>query len=62
VMAYFGISYFDQVKFAWYVLLAIISAGISEARRSSVPQVHEVLASSYQAESAMNWDLQETNR
>lgn len=62
VMAYFGISYFDQVKFAWYVLLAMVSAGISEARRSSVPLVHEALASSYRAESAMNWDMQETNR
>jgi hypothetical protein len=26
VVAYFGISYFDQTQIAWFVLLAIISA------------------------------------
>jgi len=62
VIGYFGISYFDQVKFGWYVLLAMISAGIAEVRRSSILPVHEALASSYQAEATVSWDLQETNR
>jgi len=44
VAAYFGISYFDQVKFAWYLFLAIVSAVASEATRSSAPQVREALA------------------
>lgn len=61
VIAYLAISYYDQVQVAWYALLAIISAAVCEAARSSAPQVHEALASSYQAEAAMSWDILETN-
>lgn len=30
VVAYFGIGYFDQMQFAWYALLAMIGAAVSE--------------------------------
>jgi hypothetical protein len=33
VMAYFGIGYFDQTQFAWFALLAMISAATSAALR-----------------------------
>jgi hypothetical protein len=33
VVAYFGIGYFDQTEFAWFALLAMISAATSEAMR-----------------------------
>ncbi len=39
VVVFFGIGYFDQVQFAWFALLAIISAAVSEATSSPVPQV-----------------------
>ena len=62
VVAYFGISYFDQMQVAWYALLAIISVAVFEAMQSSVPQVQKALASSYQADAAVNWDALEVNR
>ncbi|HTT17816.1 MAG TPA: hypothetical protein VMG82_02660 [Candidatus Sulfotelmatobacter sp.] len=33
VVAYFGIGYFDQTQFAWFALLAIICAAVSEVTR-----------------------------
>jgi hypothetical protein len=54
VVAYFGISYFDQMQVAWYALLAIISVAVLEAMRSSVPQVQKALASSYGAQAPGN--------
>jgi hypothetical protein len=62
VIAYIGISYADQSKFAWYVLLAMICAGISEARRSSVAVVPATLPRRYEAEPAMSWATTETMR
>lgn len=41
VVAFFGISYFDQTQVAWYMLLAIISASTYETLRSPVSQVDE---------------------
>ena len=55
VVAYFGVQYFDQVQFAWYALLAIISVAVSEAMRSSVPRVHDGLASSAHGDDGMGW-------
>jgi hypothetical protein len=34
VVGYFGIGYFDQMQFAWYALLAMISIAIVPACRS----------------------------
>lgn len=39
VVAFFGIDYFDQVKFAWFALLAIISVAVFEAAQTAVPAV-----------------------
>lgn len=41
VIAFFGISYFDQTQVAWYALLAIISASTYTTLRSPVPQAIE---------------------
>jgi hypothetical protein len=41
VVAFFGIGYFDQVRFAWFALLAIISVAVFEATHSAIPQVQE---------------------
>jgi len=61
-VAYFGVCYFDQMQYAWYALLAIISVAVSEAMPSPVPQIQETLASSYEADAAMNWDILEANQ
>jgi hypothetical protein len=53
VAAYFGIGYFDQTQFAWFALLAIISAAVSKTKRSPVPK--ETLAPACGAYAAMNW-------
>jgi hypothetical protein len=42
VVAFFGIDYFDQVRFAWFTLLAIISVAVFEATKSVVPRVQQV--------------------
>jgi len=41
VVSYFGINYMDQMQFAWFALLAIISVGVFEVTGSVVPQVQE---------------------
>jgi len=40
-VGYFGISYFDQTRFAWYVLLAVVSAATarSVARKVKAPSM-----------------------
>lgn len=39
LIAYFGVSYFDQTKFAWYALLAMIAAATAPLRApKTVPQ------------------------
>jgi hypothetical protein len=40
-VAFFGISYFDQTRFAWYALLAMITAATSTA--TSAPDAHSIL-------------------
>lgn len=49
VMAYFGISYFDQTRFSWFALLAMISVAtfavrhpetVQEEHPSPVPEIH----------------------
>src|SRR5216683_1182589 len=54
VVAFFGIGYFDQVQFAWFALLAIISVAVFEATSSAVPQVQEALTSSYEVHAAIS--------
>lgn len=41
VVVYFGIDYFDQMQFAWFMYLAIISVAVFEAARSRVPHDQE---------------------
>ena len=38
VIGYFGISYFDQTRFAWFALLAIISAATVSLRKAEAVQ------------------------
>jgi hypothetical protein len=42
VVAFFGMSYFDQMQFAFYSLLAIISVSVSRARRQPVRKLASV--------------------
>jgi hypothetical protein len=62
VVGYFGIDYFDQSLFAWFLLLAIISVAILETMRSQAPQAQEAPASSHEGHVAMNWNVLETNQ
>jgi len=52
VISFFGIGYFDQMEFAWFALLAMVSVAVFEARESEVPQVEEVVKPSYQLRTA----------
>jgi hypothetical protein len=61
VVAYFGIGYFDQMQFAWFVLLAIICVAVSKTKRSPVPKDQKVLAPAYRVDAAVNWGVLETN-
>jgi len=38
IVVYFGVNYFDQMQFAWYALLAIISAAVAGAASPAVRQ------------------------
>ncbi len=62
VVAYFGIGYFDQMQFAWFALLAIISAAVSEVLSSSAQQVQEAFVSTHKAASAVDWDMLGANQ
>ena len=42
VMAYFGVSYFDQTEVAWFALLVIISTAVYRAQQSPALQVGTV--------------------
>jgi hypothetical protein len=48
VVAFFGIGYFDQVRFAWFAFLAIISVAVFDVTHSAVPQLQESLTSTHQ--------------
>jgi len=54
----FGINYMDQMQFAWFALLAIISAAVLEVKGSEVPQVQET-KQSYEIMLSSSWQLQE---
>jgi hypothetical protein len=41
VVSFFGIGYFDQIEFAWFLLLAIISVAVFEVSGSPVPEVEK---------------------
>lgn len=58
-VAYFGISYFDQMQMAWYALLAIICTAVSEAVPPPNMQAQEVLVSTDEVAAAGNWALLE---
>ena len=60
VMAYFGIGYFDQTQFAWFALLAVVSAAVCKTKRLPVPK--ETLAPACDADAAMNWGVLEMNQ
>jgi hypothetical protein len=44
VVAYFGIGYFDQMQFAWYAVLAIICAAITEVTNVVADTSGEVIS------------------
>jgi hypothetical protein len=48
VVNYFGVNYMDQMQFAWFALLAIISVAVFEVIGSVVPQVQEAAKPSYE--------------
>jgi hypothetical protein len=52
VVAFFGIGYFDQIMFAWFALLAIISVAVFEVTGSVVPQVQEAVKPNYELSAA----------
>ncbi len=60
VTGFFGIGYFDQMQFAWYVLLAIICAAAAAAARSRPADAEQALEPAYQAYVADWGALQET--
>ena len=41
LFVYFGVNYFDQMQFAWYALLAMISAGVADVSSSAITQTLE---------------------
>jgi hypothetical protein len=47
VVGFFGIGYFDQMQFAWFTLLAIISVAVSEATEPEASQIEQVIKPSY---------------
>jgi hypothetical protein len=47
VICYLGSAYWDQVEFAWFAFLAIISAAVFEVMGSAVPKAEEALTPSY---------------
>jgi len=49
VVAYFGISYFDQVQATWYLLLALLCVAVSEARNSADALTHDASAPAVQS-------------
>jgi len=59
VVAYFGIGYFDQIQFAWFALLAIISAAIPEVSRASLERAVEAPLNR-KVDTVMKWDVVET--
>lgn len=52
VVGFFGIDYMDQMLFAWFVLLAIISVAVSESTISAIPLVQEPLTANYEVHAA----------
>ena len=58
VVGFFGVKYFDQMQFAWFVLLAIISVAVFEVTGSVVPQVQEDLAPSYDVPASSSRNMQ----
>jgi hypothetical protein len=62
VVSYFGIGYFDQMQYAWFALLAIISVVVSEITASVVPQVPETLPEIYEFQPAGSRVMQEAKQ
>lgn len=52
MIAYLGIGYFDQMQFAWFALLAIISAGIADIQQARVTPTRKIQAESAEPVSA----------
>jgi hypothetical protein len=59
VVVYFGIGYFDQMQFAWYALLAIISAATYEAGKKPI-QLQTKESVNVTVLPAVSWDLVQT--
>jgi hypothetical protein len=58
VVGYFGISYFDQMQFAWYTFLAIICASINEAPLPGTSHTSDAELNG-DSRTAMKWDVLE---
>jgi len=57
VVAYFGIGYFDQMQFAWYAVLAILSVAVYEAMLPPVLHAEAAVVSIYEASASVNWEM-----
>lgn len=59
VVSYFGINYMDQMQFAWFALLSIISVAVFEVSGSMVPEVQESATPRRELYAAHSWHRQE---
>jgi len=59
VVVYFGIGYFDQMQFAWYAFLIMISAAVFDVTHKPAPQPEEALVPIYEAHDVLDWEDEE---
>ena len=62
VVSFFGTNYMDQMMIAWFALLAIISAAVSETTSPTVPVAQEALTPGYEVPAGSSWGMQETKQ
>ena len=62
VVAYFGVSYFDQVQAEWYLLLAVICVATTEAMHPRDLQVEETYPLTEETVATSSRELIEANR
>jgi hypothetical protein len=55
VVVYFGIDYFDQMQFAWFALLAMISVAVAEAKRVPARKAEKAIAA-FDSRTALSWE------
>jgi hypothetical protein len=57
VVAYFGIGYFDQMQFAWYILLGLIAVVTGEYLQQAAVDPEKSLMSAHSHEIGMSWNI-----